>query len=365
VVKAWGVAASFAMAGDGEIAGVVDSVGLHTAATALVTEWVDRCVPPCLPRDLVVRLELTHRGRTADRVLTFAAGQVTVTADTGAVVCIRCEITDLARLLFGSRHRRDTAPWSHELLLTREATPECAATRRAAVLATRALIAGARDDASLTDLAVHFGSDKWGELHWYTPHYERHFAHLRDEPVRLLEIGIGGYADAMAGGGSLLMWQRYFRRGLICGLDLAEKKVTGSRIRTVQGDQNDPGFLADLARRTGPLDIVIDDGSHVNEHVLTSFRTLFPLLRAGGIYVIEDLQSSYWPSYGGDNADLNSPATSVGHLKSLVDGLNHREYHSGPPSYFDHHVVGLHFYHNLAFVTKGVNDECGPVRIPT
>lgn len=366
-IEPWGAAASLAHAGDAELTRRIDAMGPDSACTALVEELLECCEPPSLPTDVVLHLLLTHRGRPIDRLLRFADGEVGVrSGDPGtAVARIRCSVTDLARLLFGSRHRRTSVPWSHELLLKREPTPECARTRRAAVLATHALMGSTRGDGTLDDYAVRFGSDKWGELHWYTPHYDRHFAALRDEPVRLLEIGIGGYDDPELGGGSLRMWQRYFRRGLIHGLDIHRKSVTGPRIRTVQGDQGDPSFLTELADHIGPLDVVIDDGSHVSNHVLTSFQTLFPRLRDGGVYVIEDLQTSYWPSYGGDNTDLDSPHTSVGYLKSLVDGLNHQEYHRNTPSFTDDCATALHFYHNLAFVVKGVNDECGPVRIPT
>jgi hypothetical protein len=80
------------------------------------------------------------------------------------------------------------------------------------------------------------------------------------------------------------------------------------------------------------------DPVHAAEHVLTSFEALFPAPRSGGVYVVEDLQASFWPSYRGDSRDLNSPNTSMGFLKSLTDGLNQREYAHHPeytPSYTD------------------------------
>ena len=61
------------------------------------------------------------------------------------------------------------------------------------------------DRPTLTDLAIQHQTDKWGS-HSYTPHYEHHFNHLRDEPINLLEIGVGGYQDPQAGGNSLRMW---------------------------------------------------------------------------------------------------------------------------------------------------------------
>jgi hypothetical protein len=46
-------------------------------------------------------------------------------------------------------------------------------------------------------------------------------------------------------------------------------------------------------------------------------------------------------------------------LKRLVDGLNHEEFvdEDYQPTYTDEHVVGAHFFHNLAILEKGVNAE--------
>src|SRR5690349_238611 len=74
----------------------------------------------------------------------------------------------------------------------------------------------------LTELAVEHGTDKWGR-HRYTPHYEFHLSHLRDESFTLLEIGIGGYQSKRAGGASLRMWKEYFRHAQILGLDIEDK----------------------------------------------------------------------------------------------------------------------------------------------
>jgi hypothetical protein len=52
------------------------------------------------------------------------------------------------------------------------------------------------------------------------------------------------------------------------------------------------------------FDIIIDDGSHVNEHVITTFEYLLPILNNEGLYVIEDTQTAYWPEYGGSSHHL-------------------------------------------------------------
>lgn len=202
-------------------------------------------------------------------------------------------------------------------------------------------------------LATLYGSDKWGH-HWYAQHYATHFAALRRRRLNLIEIGIGGYDDPTAGGASLRMWKRYFPRGAIFGIDLHDKSALQERrITTFRGSQADADFLRDVARRIGRIDIVIDDGSHRNEHVLESFRVLFPLLAPGGIYVVEDTQTSYWERMGGDSVELDSAKTTMGYFKSLADGLNHAELEiEREPSYTDQHVAALHFYHNLVFVQK-------------
>ena len=213
----------------------------------------------------------------------------------------------------------------------------------------------------LAKLATRFGSDKWGS-HWYADHYERHFKPLRWKRLKLLEIGIGGDSDPEGGGGSLRAWKRFFPRAEIAGIDLYDKRVhEGRRIRTFKGDQSDEEFLHRVIHNIGRPDIVIDDGSHINHHVITSFKILFPLLKLGGIYAVEDTQTSYWPKYGGQIGTLNrsDDPTIMGFFKALADGLNHAEFLDSEyaPSYWDRHVVSVHFYHNLLFVYKGLNDE--------
>jgi hypothetical protein len=213
----------------------------------------------------------------------------------------------------------------------------------------------------LSELAARFGSDKWGGR-WYTPHYQKHFEPYRELAVKVLEIGIGGYDAIDAGGESLRMWKHYFRRGLIYGLDIFTKTgIEENRLRVVQGDQGDAQFLDSMARELGPFDIVIDDGSHMSHHIITSFNALFPHARPGGIYVVEDLATAYWPSWGGD-PDPSAQYRSIELIKNLVDGLHHQEQirnGNGQPSMTESTITGMHLYHNLALIEKGLNTEQG------
>jgi len=212
---------------------------------------------------------------------------------------------------------------------------------------------------NLCRLAQIYGSDKWGD-HSYCPHYQRHFDPLRKKAITLLEIGIGGCDDPYEGGASLRLWKRYFSRGRIYGIDITDKSPHNeNRIHTFKGDQSDENFLRRVIDEIGAPDIIVDDGSHFNKHVLKTFEVLFPLLGDNGIYVIEDTQTSYWPPFGGTSENLDDAPTSMCMLKKLVDGLNHAEYIRPGfiPSYYDKHIVAVHFYHNLVFVEKGLNDE--------
>lgn len=211
----------------------------------------------------------------------------------------------------------------------------------------------------LTALARQFGTDKWGTWHHYTPHYDRHLGHLRDERFTLLEIGIGGYAREKQGGASLRMWRSYFPKAQILGLDIEDKSfVDTDRIKTYRGSQTDPQLLQQIVDDADDLKVIIDDGSHRSEHIRATFDILYPLLPDDGIYAIEDLQTSYWPRFGGSE-DLDASFTSMALVKSLLDDLNWEEFTpvDREPSYVQSHLVALHAYHNLVFLEKGANNE--------
>jgi 23S rRNA U2552 (ribose-2'-O)-methylase RlmE/FtsJ len=131
---------------------------------------------------------------------------------------------------------------------------------------------------------------KW---HHYFPIYERYFSRLRGKKLALLEIGV-------ARGGSLRLWRRYFGAdAMITGIDVDAESVRhrGENIEIFIGDQADAGFLTSVAERRGPFDLVIDDGGHTARQQIVSFETLFPFVRDGGVYLVEDLHTNLWPAY--------------------------------------------------------------------
>ena len=203
-------------------------------------------------------------------------------------------------------------------------------------------------------LATIYGTDKWNR-HWYAQHYENLLHRIRRKPINLLEIGVGGDQGPRDGGRSLRMWRAYFPKGRIYGIDINDKRpLDRGRIKTFRGSQADPRFLDSVVREIGGIDVILDDGSHVNSHMIFTFQHLFPRLASGGLYILEDTQTSYWPGYfEGNETDRNDPKTAMGYFKSLADGLNWREFRGNDsPNYLDLHIESIAFYHNLIVIKK-------------
>jgi hypothetical protein len=210
---------------------------------------------------------------------------------------------------------------------------------------------------NLTNLAIINHTDKFKRgRHEYTNYYQRHFKKLKYKNIKLLEIGVGGYERADRGGCSLRMWKRYFLNGQIYALDIYDKSPQEERrIKIFKGSQVDYDFLDQmLLSINSELDIIIDDGSHINEHVIGTFQYLFPKLKPGGVYVVEDTQTSYRHDYGGDDKNLNNDRTMMNLFKKIPDFINHKEYTmKGLEDYnYLKNVESIHFYHNLIFIFK-------------
>lgn len=215
-----------------------------------------------------------------------------------------------------------------------------------------------------------FGSDKqkpgW---HNYGPAYQALFGRWKYRPLKMLEIGIGGYGESL-GGASLLAWQAFFPFGTIHGADIEDKTVLSGWRRPVSIlDQSSPEQLTDLKQRHAPFDIVIDDGSHFNAHQIVSFEHLFDAVRDGGIYVIEDVQTSFWPGKVGqatwDGASIADPGfkdTCFGYFLEMAKYLNQDEFldRAGVNEAFATRARSIRqitFEHNLIIVRKGVNRD--------
>ena len=174
---------------------------------------------------------------------------------------------------------------------------------------------------SLYDLHSGKVTDKWSS---YLDTYEQVFAPLRTKPINMLEIGVQN-------GGSLEIWARYFKKAKrIVGCDIDEKcrslAYSDSRISVVVGDANSLETEQAIARFARKFNIIIDDGSHRSGDVLSSFVRYFPYLPNDGIYIIEDMHCSYWPSYEGG---LLSYTSALEFFKLVVDIVNEEHWNLG------------------------------------
>lgn len=136
---------------------------------------------------------------------------------------------------------------------------------------------------SLDEIAIACGTDKSSRGHGYCIHYERWLESVREDALSLLEIGIQrGYSHQM--------WERWMPNANIFGLDINPPKESSSeRIRYFKGNQTDPNAFQALLNASGPLDIIIDDGSHISSDIIATLSMLWPYLKPGGFYFIEDL----------------------------------------------------------------------------
>lgn len=205
---------------------------------------------------------------------------------------------------------------------------------------------------NLIDLAIKYKSDKHNH-HDYARYYQKHFYHLQNKPIKLLELGIGGYEFPDRGGSGLRMWSDFFINGDIIGVDLYNKDGLkfNKNVFVFQGSQTDRTFLNILRYTFGPLDIIIDDASHMNGLTIESFKILFPHLKPGGIYVIEDLESSWWNEHGFDGEpdyEDFTAETTINFLRALINDVNQKHLPKGE----FYPIESIHFYQNMAVIIK-------------
>lgn len=207
----------------------------------------------------------------------------------------------------------------------------------------------------LEKLGIKYQANKL--FHNYLKRYDFHCAPKRFEVKRILEIGVDK-------GVSLKMWAEYFPNAEIVGLDreLECKKLETDRIKIVVCDSSSEDCLKKLKEiNATEFDIIIDDGSHWYWNQINTFKLLFPLLKYGGIYFVEDMGFPDHPlRYKGFEA-----------FGELVNGINY--YPEGTPfslfadkkvfefpdvkNYWIKNVVGVSFYRFMVVVEKGHNPE--------
>jgi len=177
--------------------------------------------------------------------------------------------------------------------------------------------------------------------------YERHFSRFRGKEVTLVEIGIGS-------GGSLQMWADYLGpKARIIGVDIAE---CGSyvdkdhpQISWIRGDQGSVDFLRELKTRFPVIDILIDDGGHLCRDQILTFAELYPHVSPEGVYLCEDMQTSYSEQHGGGYLKIGS---FVEFSKMMVDWINAWSFECPGFDRFARSTYSVNFYCGALVVEK-------------
>ena len=144
----------------------------------------------------------------------------------------------------------------------------------------------------------------------------------KDKEINILEIGIDK-------GESLKIWRKYFTKAKICGIDLIDIKFQIEGVDLIKANQTDEKALKEICDKYKGFDIIIDDGGHYSKQIVISLNFLFDYLKDNGLYIVEDLQTSYFSRFGGSRFNLKKKTTSMNYLKSITDSINYE--HNNKP----------------------------------
>jgi len=221
----------------------------------------------------------------------------------------------------------------------------------------------------MNDLEHYFSSNTGRLIHkWqhYFEIYDRHFSRFRGTDVHVLEFGVSQ-------GGSLQMWKEYFGpQARIYGVDINPhcKSLEEDRIEVLIGDQEDRGFLRSLRGAVPRVDILIDDGGHTMRQQIATYEELFSHVAPTGVYLCEDVHTSYWPAWEGG---FRRRGTFIEYSKNFIDQLN--AWHSVQTrrldvTEFTRSVHSLHYYDSIVVIEKRPIDrpthrKTGSPAIPT
>ena len=157
-------------------------------------------------------------------------------------------------------------------------------------------------------------SDKWSS---YLPYYDALFEKYRTQKLSLLEIGVQN-------GGSLETWKTFFAdANVLIGCDIDERcanlRYEDPRVHVIVGDANQPETHERITAICKDFDIVIDDGSHLSNDILNSFLIYFPLVKPGGLFIVEDAHTLYLNDWGGG---VLNEFSAYYFFKKLVDVIS-------------------------------------------
>jgi len=185
---------------------------------------------------------------------------------------------------------------------------------------------------------------KW--MHYFEI-YERHFSQFQNKKIYMLEFGV-------LHGGSLQMWKHYFgKQAKIYGVDINPRcaELAEDQIEILIGDQENRESLRAICRGLPKMDIILDDGGHTMQQQVITFEETWSQLNDGGLYVCEDLHTSYWPAFGGG---YRLPHTFIEYSKQLIDQLHAWYSQDGQfiVDSFTRSTFAVHYYDSMVVIEK-------------
>jgi len=167
--------------------------------------------------------------------------------------------------------------------------------------------------------------------------YDKKLLPFLDKKIKLLEIGVQD-------GSSIKYWRSLSPKWDVWGLD-TDSRCAGNQI--VIGSQEDKEVL----KQFEGFDIVIDDGGHTMKQQIETFKQLFPTMRSGSLYVIEDLHTSFWREF----QDYNQ--TTVDFLHEITKTIHREEANNpsrlaGNPLLDNYDIASVEYYPSIVFIYK-------------
>lgn len=140
----------------------------------------------------------------------------------------------------------------------------------------------------------------------------------------------------------------------ILGIDIDPncRKFEENGIHIEIGSQEDPEFWHYIKNTYPPFDILIDDGGHTMKQQIVTFNEVFPSIKDGGLYLCEDLHTSYWQNYGGG---YQAGESFIEYTKNLIDLMNSKwmGYCFLNATELAEHIMAIHYYDSMVVLEKG------------
>ncbi|MGV3528888.1 MAG: class I SAM-dependent methyltransferase [Flavisolibacter sp.] len=203
----------------------------------------------------------------------------------------------------------------------------------------------------MNDLKTFFDSSNHRLIDKYEHYfeiYDRHFFRFRGKAITFVEFGVSH-------GGSLQMWKKYFGdHAKIIGIDINPecKKFEEDQIQIFIGSQEDSDFLNQLQQSIKSIDILLDDGGHTMKQQKMTFKHLYNSISPGGVYLCEDLHTSYMPSYGGG---FRRKSNFIEYTKNYIDLLNVtwiNKVFDSDAKIFHRSTYSIHYYDSVVVMEK-------------